>query len=308
MAKTGKPAATNAARLRKLTRKQNKQASKKDANKLAVPTSFNILGQVFLLMYRHRKILGGITLVYLILNIVLASGLSSVVNNFSLVKDNLGSGHNFSDALSGFSSLLGGGATSVSGYASAMQSVLLILGSLVIIWALRQLLADKKFSVKEAYYKSMTPLVPFLLVILVIIIQLMPITLGSLLVALVSSTLITGGLATFIIALVILPLFGWSVYMISGSIFGLYIVTLPDMQPRQALRSANKLVSFRRLVIIRRILFLPLFILLVMAAIVLPLILFVHFLVAPVFYFLTIVAILFVHTYLYSLYRGLLND
>lgn len=291
-----------------MTRSQTKQAVKKELSSQALPTSFNILGQVFALLRHHWRMLGGIMLIYLILNIVLASGLSGVVNNFSLVKDSLGSSHSFSDALNGFNSLLGGNATNVSGYASAMQSVLLILGSLVIIWALRQLLADKKFSVKEAYYKSMTPLVPFLLVILVIIIQLMPITLGSLLVALISSALITSGLATFIIALVMLPLFGWSVYMISGSIFGLYIVTLPDMQPRQALRSANKLVSFRRLVIIRRILFLPLFILLIMAAIVLPLILFVHFLVAPVFYFLTIVAILFVHTYLYSLYRGLLND
>src|SRR3989344_5024432 len=104
MAKTGKAVAVKASRRRKLTRSQNKQVVKKEASRLTVPTSFNILRQVFILLRRHWKILGGITLVYLVLNIVLASGLSSVINNFSTVKDNLGNGHNFSDALQGFGS------------------------------------------------------------------------------------------------------------------------------------------------------------------------------------------------------------
>lgn len=306
MAETGKTTAAKTSRRRKLTRQQNKQVAKKETSARAVPTSFNILGQVFTLLRRHWKILGGITLVYLILNTVLASGLSNAVNNFSSVKDSLGSGHNFSDALHGFGSLLGGGANG-SQSSSVLQSLLIILESLVVIWALRQLLAGKKFSVKDAYYKSMAPLVPFLLVVFVIIIQLLPVTLGAGLIALISSALIASGGVTAVAFIILLPLLGWSIYMISSSIFGLYIVTLPDMQPRQALRSAKKLVSFRRLVIIRRVLFLPLFILLVMAAIVLPLILFVHFLVVPVFYLLSILVVLFVHAYLYSLYRGLLD-
>lgn len=307
MVKTGKVASAKATRQRKLTRKQNKHVAKKEANAQTVPTSFNILGQVFMLLRRYWKILGGIALVYLILNIVLASGLSSVINNFSSIKDNLGSDHNFSGAVSGFGSLLSGSTSAGSESATAAQSVLIVLESLVIIWALRQLLAGNKLSVKDAYYKSMAPLVPFLLVVFVIIIQLLPITLGAGLTALIISALASSGVATSIMVVVLIPLLGWSVYMLSSSIFALYIVTLPDMQPRQALRSAKKLVSFRRLVIIRRILFLPVFILLVMAAIVLPLILFVHFLVVPVFYLLSIFVILFVHAYLYSLYRGLLD-
>lgn len=306
MAKTGKSKAMKAPRRRKLTPKQTKQAAKKELSTQPVPTSFNILGQVYSLLRRHWKTLGGITLVYLILNILLASGLSNAINNFGIVKDSLGSGHNFSDAVRGFGSLLSGSARSQS--ASFLQSVLIILQSLVIIWALRQLLAGKKLSVKDAYYKSMAPLVPFLLVVIVVIIQLLPVSLGSALVSLVASTLAPGsGLAVVVMGIIIAGLAAWSIYMVSSSIFGLYIVTLPDMQPRQALRSAKKLVALRRLVIIRRILFLPIFILLVMAAIVLPLILFVHFLVAPVFYLLSIAVILFVHAYLYSLYRGLID-
>lgn len=306
MAKIGK-AAAKATRRRKLTRRQNKQVAKKNASRQPMPTSFNILRQVFMILRRHWKILGGITLVYLVLNIVLASGLSSVINNFSIVRDNLGNGHNLPDALRGFGSLLSGGASG-SQSSSILQSLLIILESLVVIWALRQLLAGKKLSVKEAYYKSMAPLVPFLLVVFVIIIQLLPVSLGAAIASLIASTLAPGsGLAATVMGIVIVGLAVWSIYMVSSSIFGLYIVTLPDMQPRQALRSAKKLVSFRRLVVIRRILFLPFFILLVMAAVVLPLILFVHSLVVPVFYLLSILIIIFAHTYLYSLYRGLLE-
>lgn len=308
MAKTGKAATVEAPRRRKLTPKQNKQAAKKDAGQQSVPGSFKLLGQVLILLRRHWKILGGITLVYLILNIVLASGLSSVINNFRAVKDSLDNGNNFSDAVSSFGSLLSGSTSAGSESASVLQSVLIILESLVVIWALRQLLAGKKLSVKDAYYKSMTPLVPFLLVVFVIIIQLLPVSLGTATVSLIVSTLApTSGLAIVIEGIIIAGLAAWSIYMISSSIFGLYIVTLPDIQPRQALRSAKKLVSLRRLVIIRRLLFLPVFVLLVMAAFVLPMMLFAHFLVVPVFYLLSIAVILFVHAYLYSLYRGLLD-
>lgn len=305
MVKKGKPSALSA-RLRQGTKQQRRLQAKKTAAKQTIPTSFSILGQVFKLVQKHWQILGGVMLVYLILNIVFASGLSTVINNFSAVKDNLSGGRSFSDALGGFGALLGGSAGG-SESASVIQSLLVVLASLVIIWALRQLLAGKKFSVKEAYYNSMFPLIPFLLVILVIIIQLLPVTLGSGLVALIVSTLSSSGLATFIMVLLILPLFVWSVYMLSSSIFALYIVTLPDMQPRQALRSAKKLVSLRRLKIIRRLLFLPIFMLLAMAVIMLPLILYVQALVVPVFYLLSILALLFAHSYLYSLYRGLLD-
>ena len=306
MAKKGKIPASNA-RMRKGTKNQNRAQVKKKASKQALPSSFSVLVDVLKLFKANWRPLGGIMLVYLILNIVFASGLSSVINNFSTVKETLAADNSFSNALSGLGSLLGSGASGDSQSGSALQSVLLVIGSLAIIWALRQLLAKKEFSVKDAYYKSMFPLVPFLLVIFVIIIQLLPITLGSAIVALISSTLASSGTATFIMALALVPLFAWSVYMLSSSVFALYIVTLPDMQPRQALRSAKRLVEFRRLKVIRRLLFLPLFILLAMAVIVLPLILFIDLLVIPVFYLLSILVLLVAHAYLYNLYRGLLD-
>jgi hypothetical protein len=79
------------------------------------------------------------------------------------------------------------------------------------------------------------------------------------------------------------------------------------MQPRQALRSAKDLVNFRRLTVIRKVLFLPLLIFIVMGLVIIPLILMASGVVPAAFYILSMLAILFVHTYMYSLYRGMLE-
>lgn len=288
--------------LRKGTKKQQKTSSKKKAAKFIVPGSFMVLSQSLVLIRSNWRVLGGILLVYALVNIIFTGGLSVIMDTFAAVKDNLLDGRSFSNALSGLNSLL---SNSQSG--SQLQGILLVLESLVVIWALRQLLANKKFSIKEAYYKSMFPLIPFLLIFIVIILQLLPVTLGSGALALISETIASSAAVALIVAIVLLPLLGWSLYMLSSSIFALYIVTLPDMHPRQALRSAKKLVQYRRLKVIRRLLFLPLVIFIGLAAVMVPLILYANVLVVPVFYILSVFLILFVHAYLYNLYMGLLE-
>ncbi len=297
-------------RVRKLTRRQKKRVTKKAVQQRAIPGSFKLTSQVFQILKTHWKPLGGIVLVYLILNIVFASGISSISNTVTGIRDNFqatGGGH-FWDAISGFGSLVGSAGASSSQTASILQSLLVIIVSLVIIWALRQLLAGNSIGVKEAYYHGLTPLIPFILIIAVIFIQLLPATLGTAVIGAILSTIFNSGSAlTFLFVVIFSALAGWSLYMITCSIFALYIVTLPDMQPRQALRSATNLVKFRRWQLMRRLIYLPIFILAGMAALVVPLILFIPALVAPVFYLLSMVTILFIHTYLYSMYRSLLE-
>src|SRR5581483_10553725 len=108
------------------------------------------------------------------------------------------------------------------------------------------------------------------------------------------SSAVSGGWLTVLFVLVLAILAVWSFYMVSASVFGLYIVTLPDMQPRQALRSARDLVRFRRFAIIRRVFFMPLFLLAVIGLIIVPLILYAQPVVPAVFYVLSMLAILFV--------------
>lgn len=294
-------------RVRTASRWQERRRAKAEAKDLAVPSGFSLIRETFSTFRTYWRTLGGILLVYLVLNMVLASGLSNVINNFSNIKADLGNSHNISDGLNAFGSLVSSGADSGSSSTSTLQSLLLILISLVIIWSLRNLLAGKKFRVKEAYYQSMTPLVPFVLVIFFFLLQLLPVTIGSMLASLFGSLFPNSGAATVSSLIIVLPLAAWSIYMLSGSIFALYIVTLPGMHPRQALRSSKKLSTFRRFKIVRRLIFLLVFTMVGMAAVMLPLILFAHVLVVPVFYFLSLSILLLVHTYLYCLYRGLLE-
>lgn len=308
--KRPKKAAANSARTRKLTKKQAKAKAKIEARKLKpIVGSFRLTWRVLNIFWQYRKPLGGIVLVYLVLNIVFASGISNVSSAFSTIKTDLntGGGHALWHAAGGFGSLVGSAGASTSATGSALQSVLFVIESLVIIWALRHLLSGQAITVKLAYYRSMAPLIPFLLVIFMIIIQLLPFTLGGVILAAVSTSVFTStAAATTITAIAFILLAAWSIYMVSASVFALYIVTLPDMSPRPALRSAKDLVRFRRWAVIRKVFFMPLFLLVVMGIIIVPLILYAQSIVPAVFYVLSMLAILFVHTYLYSLYRELI--
>jgi hypothetical protein len=305
-----KPAA-GGGRVRKLTKKQARAKAKKSVKSRQPPASaFRLSWRSALIFRRHWRTLGGIVLVYLILNIVFASGISNVSTAFSTIKADLqaNGGHNLAKAAGGFASLVGSAGASGSSTGSTLQSVLFVIESLVIIWALRHLLSEQVISVKQAYYKAMSPLIPFLLVIFVIIIQLLPVTIGAAVFAAIVTSVFPGtALASVLSAIALILLAAWSLYMASSSIFARYIVTLPDMQPRQALHSAKDLVSFRRLIVIRKILFLPLLIFVVMGVIIVPLILWAPAIVPAAFYILSMLAVLFVHTYLYSLYRGMLE-
>jgi len=302
--------AAAAGRTRKLTNKQQRDKAKKQAQKRGrLIGSFRLTGQVLKTIRNNWKPLLGIIAVYLFLNILLG-GVSNISDNFQTIKSDLqtNSGNSIWHAAGGFASLVGTSGTSGSATGSSLQTVLFIVVSLVIIWALRHLMSGQKVRIKTAYYNSTLPLVPFMLIVLVILVQLLPVTIGAVVLALLSNSVFAGSGAANIVAIAgLIILAAWSVYMICASIFALYIVTLPDMLPRQALRSARDLVRYRRLAVIRRVLFMPIFIFLVMGVVITPLILWASFIVPPVFFCLSALAVLFAHTYLYSLYRGLLE-
>jgi hypothetical protein len=290
----------SSSRVRRATKSQIKQKNKKTVHsKRPIPGSFKLTWHSFSFLKKNWKPLGGIVLVYGLLNLFLAGGIvsnaNSAVSNFQ--------GSRFSDALSSFSSIVSGG----SGQTASMQSILLVIESLVIIWALRHLFSGEKIGVKQAYYHASGPLIQFIIIIFVIILQLLPITIGSVVLAVVLSSIIGNGLVEAIFTFAFALLSFWSVYMVCSSIFALYIVTLPNMQPRAALKSAKNLVHFRRWFVLRRLLFLPLFIIVFMGFFLVPLILYAKFLVTPTFFILSMLTVLFTHTYLYSLYKGLLE-
>lgn len=263
-------------------------------------------------LWEHKLVFAGITLVYALLNIVLAQGLSG--ENISELKSQLsqvftGISGGLAASLIIFTGLLSPSGTNTSEVVSAYRLFFTLLASLAIIWALRQTAAGIKFRIRDAYYRGMYPLVPFILIVLVIGIQLVPLAIGATLYGLV----ITEGIAVLMIekvlwALLFALLAMLSLYMIASSIFALYVVTLPDMTPMKALRSARQLVRHRRWTVLRKLLFLPLLLLVIAAVIMLPIILWLTPLSQYVFFVLTMASLVVIHTYIYMLYRDLLNE
>jgi hypothetical protein len=262
--------------------------------------SFKLSWQSVLFIKNYWKPLGGIVAIYALLNLFFASGLignaSSVVGNIHSAK--------FLDALGSFSSLL----TGSTNQTATMQSVLFVIESLVIIWALRHLFSGEQIGIKHAYYHSTSSLIPFVIVLFVIVLQLLPVTISSTVFAIVLSSITGNALVDAIFTFLFVASAFWSIYMLCSSVFALYIVTLPNMEPRSALKSAKNLVANRRWHVVRRLLFLPLIIIVVMGVFSVPLILYAKFLVTPTFFVLSMLSILFAHTYLYTFYKGLLEN
>lgn len=263
------------------------------------------------LIFSHKKLFFGIVTAYLVLTLVFVKGLG-ISSDLSELKSSLqevlsgGAGDLYTGAAL-FSYLVGSSGSASSDVAGAYQTILLIVVSLATIWALRQVHADKKVRIRDAFYKGMYPLVPFILVLLVIGLQLLPLLIANT----VYGIVVSNGLAiTFLEKAVWLMLYGLfallSLYMVASSVFALYIVTLPDVTPMQALRSARQLVRYRRWTVMRKFIFLPVAVLFVGAVIMIPLIIYATPLAEWIFFALTMLALAVIHSYIYGLYRELL--
>lgn len=288
------------------TRKKSKTATKKPAAPKSLPNSFRLTSAAYLTIKNNFRLLGGITLIYMALNLLFVQGLNGW--GVQQLKDSLQQDNDkFSSSLNVFGALVGGSGSTNAESNSIMQFILFVLVSLVVIWTLRSISAKRKVKVKQAFYEASTPLVPFLIILSVLLLQTIPLMIGSLL----SNYVLLAGLAVGFLQealwfTVIALLAGLTVFLISSSWFALYIVTLPEMTPLTALRSAKKLVRGRRWAVIRRLLFLPLLVLVVMLILIIPLIYWVAPLAGVTFFILSSVAFVFAHSYFYTLYRELL--
>jgi len=259
---------------------------------------------------KHWRLYAGIVLVYLVLNVIFVHGFGSGIDLAALkesIQNNKAADQgNFATATTLFSYLLtsNGGSSAGTGL---FQTLLVLLVSLSIIWTLRQITVESKIRIRDAFYKSTGQLIPFILVLSVVALQLIPLIAANWLI----TNIIGGGIAsaaverfvTYIIAGLFTLL---SLYMLSSSLFALYIVTLPDMTPFKALKGARKLVMHRRWTIMRKIIFLPFLLIITGAAIMLPMLLLLPSFASWMYFVLSLLIPFVIHSYMYSLYRELL--
>jgi hypothetical protein len=286
--------------------------SKRITHPVKLPSVFALTKTEALLMWNYRGLLVGITLLYGIFNLVFVQGITGGTNVTDL-KSQLQSAFSgnlaaLSSSITVFVVLVGSAGNTSSGAAGAYQLIFVLLVSLALIWALRQVTSGSLVRVRDAYYRSMTPIIPLVIVVFVIALQLIPLVIGTTVYTLISSSGIAAYPAEKILWALLCSALGLlSIYMITSSVFAAYIVTLPDMTPLKALRSARELVRYRRWTVLRKVLFLPVLLITIAAVILLPVILLITPLTQVMFILITMFSVTIIHTYMYTLYRELLN-
>jgi len=273
-----------------------------------LPSSWQLLKRSAQFLWLHKKTLGGILFIFGLIHFVFVQSVS--LSDFPELKkvfdESIGG---FGGGIALFTYMISTVGQANSAEAGVYQTILYIIASLAIIWALRELMAGKKIRIRDPYYRGMYPLIPFVLVIIVIGIQTIPAIIGAWLYGVVVSNGIAVSIVEQLFWLVIFFIFALlSFYMLCSSLMALYIVTLPNMAPMRALRSARELVRYRRWSIARKIIILIITLLVVAAIVMLPLIILVPFAVPVLFYVGSVLALGYVHIYIYHMYRELLLD
>lgn len=276
-----------------------------------LPSVWRITKTMTAILWGRRWLFLGMIALYGLLNLLFVRGLSGGTDVGSLKQQlSMGLGGNTGKLATGvtvFTSLLLSSGNNASATAGAYQVFLGLLFSLAIIWAVRQVAGGQSIRLRDAFYKGMYPLIPFILVLIVVLLQTIPLLIGAVVFGIVISSGIAASTIEFILwGLLFAVLAIITIYMLCASVFALYIVTLPDMTPLKALRSARSLVQYRRGQVLRKLLFLPLGLLIAAAIVMLPIILFAAPAAQWVFFVLSMFGLLLVHAYIYTLYKELL--
>lgn len=282
----------------------------KPVNKKPLPGILRLTKKALVPLKKDKKLFIVIILIYFVFSLLFSSGITSA-RNFVTLKDSLqhilgGSFHSVGSTATLFTYALSSSGAS-SEIAANYQVFLSVIVSLAVIWSIRQVLAGEKIRTRQSFYQGMYPLVPFMLVLFVIALQLIPALIGNFFL----STVLSNGLAVTFMEkslwwILFLLLAMLSLYMLVSSIFALYISTLPDMTPMVALRSARELVIHRRLSVVFRMLGLPIVLIILYAIILVPLIFILPILVVPMFLLLNSFSLFYINSYLYGLYKELL--
>lgn len=308
---SGKPAASFK-RIRKIAKHRTFKLTKKQtiATK-PLPTIKKLIGDTFSLILNNKKIFFGITIIFALLQFIFTKGLGSafdIVQTKQELQDYLGDeGQSLDTSYALFNYLLGSFNGQINGAAGTYQLFFTVAVILAVIWLSRQILAGEKPQIRDGFYKGMYPVIPFVLVLVVISLQMLPALIGNF----VFSTVLENGLAVtflekFIWFLLFAILLLFSLYMLLSSVFALNIVTLPDVRPLKSLRSARELVLHRRAGIFARILVLPILGFLLSVLVFVPLIMFATVLVEPIFLLFSSFGIVLMTVYMYNFYRALL--
>ncbi len=276
-----------------------------------VPTTKAMVQQLIAMWKLHWRPIAAVTALYGAFYFIVVSGITAIdVDQLtSFIEETFGAEINSVGTSIILTGAIFGLSSEFSQVSGLLTTFLFIVNSLAMIWVLRHIWLKKAVSVKDAYYQGMYPLIPFLLILGVMFLQIIPFTAGSYIMSTIFAneiavSLFEKGLVVgfFIFSLLV------SAYLLTGSLLSLYLVTIPDMTPMRALRTAKEVLKRRRLLVLQRILVFSIGSLIVafltlLAAVILfaPL--------APILVtLLAVFALPWGHSFMFILYRHIIED
>lgn len=251
--------------------------------------------------------------VYTVLYALLVRGLTGFDLDIGIFRDELinaagGDVNAIITSLTLYGSLLSSLTATTDEITNFYQLSILVICSIAFIWLIRKLHGrTTDASVRSAFYEGMTPLVPFLGVLLLMVIMLLPVAIGSLLLATAqSSAAITGQAEIMVLSLVMILTAVLSAYLLAGSVFAFYIVTLPRTRPTVAVRSSLRLLRIHRWRVMSKVIGFYIALVVLGFLLVLPFIWWLPRYAEIAFFIMGCGSFAVMHTFLYKLYRSML--
>jgi hypothetical protein len=287
----------------------------KPSNIKELPTSKQLLKDSFSLIWKQRRTFLKFFIIYVVCYLALVKG----VNNFKLditdfrdkFDEVLGTGSyaSFITLVSIYSSLISSITKASTDIGYFLQTTMLIVFSLSYIWLIRKMHSKRRsVSVKEAFYVGMRPLIPFVIVLLIILFEMLPAGLGAFMLSTVQGANVVSSQGEIMgVAIVMILLMTLSIYLVFGSIFALYIVTLPNAAPLMAIRSSMRLLRIHRWVVLRKVVSFVLILFFGGFFVALPFIQLLPRLAEVAFFIIGSLSFGLAHTYMYKLYRSMIS-
>lgn len=205
----------------------------------------------FALIWREKKLLITMTLLFAIVSYLVVGGISQL--NFvdlrqatqELFSGNIGA---LGSVATLFSAAVTGGLNPTANQLQQFMSVVLsFLMWLCLVWVLRRRLSDQPTTVREALYNSGAPIIPSVLVSSAIVLQLIPAVIGVIgSILTLSGAWFQGGVESMLVCTAGALLVLLSLYWVAGSATAMVVITIPGMTPWHALSAASDLVIGQR--------------------------------------------------------------
>lgn len=288
-----------------------------------LPGLFKFTGSVFRILFKYKRLFFVLLLIYIVVATA-TIGISQQDQYHTLIDAVQSLGPDLAggklDAVTQTTGLLGvtlsGGLNaSLSDIQQMYLALLYFITWLVVVWLVRQLLADNIVKVRDALYNACAPFVSTLIVLALMAVQSLPAVVGIMAFSTVTQNAGLNGVEAMLFGMGALLLVVLSLYWLCSSIFALLIVTLPGTYPMMAIRAAGDIAVGRRVSLIIRLLWLVLVLVAVWAVIFTPILLIDIWinvtwspLVPLAVQLLSGFTLLFAATYIYMLYRRMIDE